>query len=76
MTAAAGHRRRFFFSGHMALEIDDARVTTDAAEIAVRGLRELNTEGVSVMTRLTLIDGDDRLRSRCGERCERNTYDA
>ena len=76
MTTAAGHRNRFFFTGRMALKIDDARMTTDAAEIAVRGLRELNTEGVSVMAILTLTHGNCRLRDRRGGRCRRNTYAA
>lgn len=74
MATAAGRPRRFFFSGRMAPEIDDARMTADAAVIAVSGLRELNTEGVSVMASLTLTDGNGRLRAGIGKRCERGQY--
>ena len=55
----------------MAPKIDDTRMTTDAAEIAVSGLRELNAEGVSVMACLTLTDGNGRLRTGRGNPCKR-----
>ena len=76
MATTAGHRHRFFFTGRMALEIDDARMTTDAANIAVNGLRECDAEGVSVMACLTLTDGDGRLGDGCIDQCKRAPYDA
>ena len=75
MATAAGHRRRFFLSGRMAPEIDDACMATDAAKIAVSGLRELSAKRVSVMAILTLTHGNGRLGDS-GDRFKRDPCSA
>ena len=72
MASAAVHQCRFFFAGRMAPEVGDARMTTDAAKIAVSGLRECDAEFVTIMASLALADENVRLGSGRGAPCERD----
>jgi hypothetical protein len=72
MASAAVHQCRFFFAGRMAPEVGEARMTTDAAKIAVSGLRECDAEFVTIMASLALADENVRLGSGRGAPCERD----